>query len=192
MLVEIDMDGVTLDIYGPLESAVRVKFPDFSMSQVKTWAMNELEEEVRNEIMRLFFDRDFMGSLQMYAEAEEAMRLMKQSGHTLMINTSVCGNGNMNVRLRQLDVIAEHTDFVQVSSFPSKPMLQNADVTIDDHIGNMHKSKTPVKILITQNHNSHLELMHVKDADNSDLRGPLFLRAETLMQAAKFISCSSM
>ena len=161
-IVECDVDGVLLDIYTPVEEALKRQGIEFSFKDsVKTWGMKEIGP-LRNTIIPMLLDAELRSQAQWMTGAKDFVKqlsdLCEQLGYTLVLNTHERYYATAKVKLSLLQELAAETEVnfeINVQCGYVKEMLKSY-ICIDDSLDNIVRSKSKNPLLFNSFHNTEL------------------------------------
>ncbi|MNL91106.1 5' nucleotidase, deoxy (Pyrimidine), cytosolic type C protein (NT5C) [compost metagenome] len=161
-IIELDVDGVVLDIHNYIGSYVGHLVPNFiGDEQISSWGMSELtaiHPELRGTIFKLFKDPRFMGSIPLFRDTIPSLRalydLCSIKGLSICFNTNV-DSQCVGVRNNTLDSIIKVTcmEANKVIQCNKDKVMLNSLVCVEDNAENLRKSSAPIKFLIRRGHN---------------------------------------
>lgn len=160
-IVEIDVDGVLLDIYTPIELYLYVNGRSFSFSEkVKTWGMSECGYMYSKELKKLLVDPELRSQAQFYDGAldfvYEMDKYAKRRGMQVVLNSHEYRMDTAKVKQRILEGMISKCGFydilINISKGFSKEMLDSY-ICIDDAIPNIERSTAKYRILYGMFHN---------------------------------------
>lgn len=165
-IIEVDADGVILDIHRHLDNYVKDLYPDFNGDKdISSWGMHELDllhKDLRSRCLELFNCIDFMTSIPYLDGAVDAMRkldsLQRERRDVIVIVNSHCYSDNLSdVRQVWLNKKLKTTGInviVKTCSGSEKEML-NSQYCIEDNVDNLKKSNASYKFLVARGHNRY-------------------------------------
>lgn len=161
LIVEIDVDGVIANIHNGLNKSVSKEFGiDFNGDRdICTWSMKELDPDVRKFIFSQFSNPDFISGLDYLDCSLEALILIdimvRKLNGKIVINTNInspCREAReewLKTLIKTSGIKAECI----TDSNPSKVMLKDSYIVVEDNADNLRNSTAPYKFLIRRGHN---------------------------------------
>ena len=161
-IVEIDVDGVLLDIYTPVENYLRQQGLQFSfVERVKTWSMKETGN-LRPVLIKLLTDADIRKSANWYPGADifvkELSDKCREMGYKLVLNTHEFNIPCANVKVEKLKELSEITgvEFVQNVQCGYRKEMLDSLICVDDSLENICRSPAKNPLLYNSFHNTEL------------------------------------
>lgn len=161
-IIELDVDGVLLDVYTPVEKYLASQGLYFSFKDsVRTWGMRETGI-LRPMLLKLLTDAEIRKNADWYDGAvnfvEYIARFCKRHNYKLVLNTHESNYAAAKVKLDKLEGLKSEVieDFdINVQCGPCKEML-NSYICIDDSLDNICRSTAKHPILFNSFHNTEL------------------------------------
>lgn len=161
-IVEVDVDGVLLDVYTPVEEHLRRQGLRFSFAEsVKTWSMKETGN-LRPMLLKLLTDADTRKYANWYSGADIFVKALSDKcnelGYKLVLNTHEFNIPCANVKAAKLKELKELTGAKFVSNVQcgySKEMLDSI-ICVDDSLENICRSPSKDPLLFNSFHNTEL------------------------------------
>lgn len=168
MCIALDVDGVLMDCYPPINKALIQRFDlptDYKMEKViKTWNFLEYQEDMRKFVMECFGDPDIVenyifkpGVVKFVKELHDIAR---EKGGRLVFNTHCFNQAVGDVRKKQLDYLCSQANIVADYniSVGDKKINCASTIIIDDCLANLENSDAQLKILFGMFHNKYYRL----------------------------------
>jgi 5'(3')-deoxyribonucleotidase len=165
-IIEIDADGVLINMDGSYTEHVIDIIPDFSEEKYVTdWGFPLLKKEypeARERIFDLYKNPDFIKSLPRYENVVEGLKKLSfllnflDDDYKILIHTHMRGKEVAKARrewLYQLKEDAEVDFDIKISSGIKKDVSISKFCSIEDNIDNLKRSKAKYKILMQRCHN---------------------------------------
>ena len=161
-IIELDVDGVLLDVYTPVEKYLASQGLYFSFKDsVRTWGMRETGI-LRPMLLKLLTDAEIRKNADWYDGAvnfvEYIARFCKRHNYKLVLNTHESNYAAAKVKLDKLEGLKKEVteDFdINVQCSPCKEML-NSYICIDDSLDNICRSTAKCPILFNSFHNTEM------------------------------------
>ena len=159
-IVEVDVDGVLLDIYSPVEQYLSKRGIPFSFeSNVITWGMTECGG-LEKDLKKLLIDPKLRSESTFYPNAVQFVKdiatIAKDRNWRLVFNSHEFRKDTAKIKAKIIeDLISDNNlvaDYV-VSCGVHKEML-NSHICIDDSIPNIEASKAKHRIIFGMFHNT--------------------------------------
>lgn len=161
-IVEVDVDGVLLDVYTPVENYLKQQGLNFSFEKsVKTWSMKETGN-LRPMLLKLLTDADTRKYAMWYKGAVEFVSALadecKKQGYKLVLNTHEFNIPCANVKVEKLNELRELTgaDFETNIQCGYKKEMLDSLVCVDDSLENICRSPSKNPLLFNTFHNTEL------------------------------------
>lgn len=161
-ILELDVDGVLLDVYTPVELYLSLNGQNFSFAEnIKTWGMSECGPVVSKELKKLIVDPELRGQATFYNGAidflYEIYKYSKQKNMQLVLNSHEFRRDTAKVKQHIIENMLSTSGLsdikYNISSGLNKEML-NSYICIDDSIPNIETSKAKYRILYGMFHNT--------------------------------------
>lgn len=161
-IIELDVDGVLLDVYTPVEKYLASQGLHFSFKDsVRTWGMKETGN-LRPMLLKLLTDAEIRKNADWYdgavAFVDYLAKLCKRHNYKLVLNTHEFNYEAAKVKVDKLEELksAVSDDFdINVQCGPCKEML-NSYICIDDSLENICRSTAKYPLLFDSFHNTEL------------------------------------
>ena len=161
-IVEIDVDGVLLDVYTPVEEHLRQQGLRFSFEKsVKTWSMKETGN-LRPVLLKLLTDADTRKYATWYPGAVEFISVLadkcREQGYKLVLNTHEFNMPCANVKVEKLKELRALTGArfeTNIQCSYNKEMLDSL-ICVDDSLENICRSPSKNPLLFNSFHNTEL------------------------------------
>jgi len=171
-IVEVDTDGVLADMDGQYGPHISHIVPDYSEERyIRGWSMPLIRDnypEAHNIIKSLWRSPAFIGSLPRFENVEEGMqKLCSLPGVQVIVHTHIFNQSAGAAREKWLEQLRSDTDTdfdIDVCVGDTKKTLDHVDVTIEDNILNLNRSKAKIKFLVRRAHNRDYNVEDIENA----------------------------
>lgn len=161
-IIELDVDGVLLDVYTPVEKYLASQGLYFSFkNSVRTWGMRETGN-LRPVLLKLLTDAEIRKNADWYDGAVKFVDYMskfcKRHDYKLVLNTHEFNYSAAQIKANKLEELksAVSEDFdINIQCGPCKEML-NSYICIDDSLENICRSTAEYPLLFNSFHNTEL------------------------------------
>ena len=173
-IIELDVDGVLLDIYTPVEKYLSLCGIDFRFERdASSYSLDELGD-LRNPVKKALTDADMRCRALFYDGAVDFLTALCQfaddNGLTVLLHTSEYNAASAAEKKKKLDYLQSktHISFDYIIEKGDKIMLPNTLICIDDSVDNLKRSNAPIKILYAQFHNKEYpdDMIRVESYEN--------------------------
>lgn len=168
VIIEVDVDGVVLNIHQHLNNYVRDLYPDFDGDKhIESWGMeelNKLHKDLRGRCLSLFNSPEFMTTIPFFDNAIDSLKVLdsfqQQYSNVLVVLNTHCFNSDIVMsRYKQLSKILRDENIgipLFCNSGTEKKML-NSSCCIEDCYLNLKRSNALYKFLVARGHNRHVK-----------------------------------
>ena len=171
-IVEVDTDGVLADMDGQYGPYIDHIVPDYSEERyIRGWSMPLIRDnypEAHNIIKALWRSPDFIGNLPRFENVEEGMqKLCSLPDVKVIVHTHLFTQPAGDAREDWLKRLQSDTDTdfdIDICVGDTKKSLDHVDVTIEDNINNLNRSKAKIKFLIRRAHNRDYNVEDIENA----------------------------
>ena len=154
--LEIDMDGVLVDIHSYIEKKVREEgYSSFSFDDVKKYDLSGDIGVPRSVVKKYFLSEDVFLNSEPMAGAVEFMAWVKSLPEVFVTLHTFCASGIVSVKSKW---VAEHFGLDNLiicadTDVEDKIMLKS-DIVVEDCLSNLKASSSPTKVLFSRPYNS--------------------------------------
>ena len=165
-IIEIDADGVLIDMDGSYAPYVEHIVPDYTEEKYVTdWGLPLLKEKypkAHEIIFDLYKNPKFISDLPRYKGVVSSLKALSffikflNEDYKMLIHTHMRGDECAKARREWLEKLKEESkaDFqIKISKGMSKEKSQTKFCLIEDNVSHLKRSKAKIKILIRRNHN---------------------------------------
>lgn len=167
-VVEVDADGVILNIHQHLNAYVADLMSDFDGDEhIESWGMQELNNyhpDLKGRCLKLFSDEGFMTSIKPFDKGVMSLRyldyLQRYYSHLLIVVNTHCYKSDLSAK-REVWLSECFKEWgvgipIITCSGPEKTMLDSTYV-IDDNADNLKNSTADYKFLVKRGHNRYAQ-----------------------------------
>lgn len=159
MTFEIDQDGVLCDIYTVMEKKIRDEgYKNYSTENIRRYDMkNSGIGCPRVVLQRYLYKEDIYTEALPYEGAVEFVSWLLSNGQEVIIHTR-SSLEQYNRKIKWLNdfqsMVTSGTFLVQIDTETElKNMLESADCTIEDSLGDLNRSPSDMRFLVNRHHN---------------------------------------
>jgi 5'(3')-deoxyribonucleotidase len=167
-VIEVDMDGVCVDIYSYIEEKVKSEgYKDFTFDNIKTYNMvNSGIGCPRVVIQKYFFDEKVFEECTISEQAIEFFKWVNTLEDTVLVIHSHATKSEILDAKREIVKVLDEEGIIyklQLDSTPMKRMLKDSYIVIEDSLDNLYSSTADIKILFKQHHNKRENNQNFED-----------------------------